>query len=188
MDTDKLFVKENESEQLLMLKRLRERSRGRLKGKRQEKDKSTKREKSAFEYVGSIVDSCSQATIEFGGPVHGTPMFNNAKGKNQEIRRKVIPPCTVEFIDLLPIWIRGYILGTSNVLGDGHCGFRAVAEQMGFGEEEWGKVRCVLIKELTLHRDLYSKVFILDGMVDDVMKRLNNFNTFGPKYHWFMLP
>ncbi|KAL8540759.1 hypothetical protein ACS0TY_002109 [Phlomoides rotata] len=106
-----------------------------------------------------------------------------------QVCRKVILPRAIEFIDLLPSWIRKYVVNTANVLGDGHCGFRVVAKQMGFGEEAWGRVRRDLIEELKLHNDLYSKVFIEKNMVNDVMSRLNNFDYFGsPEYHWFMLP
>ncbi|GAB2302377.1 hypothetical protein Dimus_036391 [Dionaea muscipula] len=38
------------------------------------------------------------------------------------------------FIGRLPATIRDYISSIGNVKGDGHCGFRAIAAQIGYGE------------------------------------------------------
>jgi len=49
-----------------------------------------------------------------------------------------------------------------DVLGDGHFGFRAIAEFMGFTEENHIMIRRHLIQELKDHRDDYVKVYTGD--------------------------
>ncbi|KAF8388613.1 hypothetical protein HHK36_027290 [Tetracentron sinense] len=46
-----------------------------------------------------------------------------------------------------------------DVVGDGHCGFRAVAGLMGMGEEGWRKVRTDLAYELQKHSEQYANLF-----------------------------
>jgi len=46
-----------------------------------------------------------------------------------------------------------------DVIGDGHCGFQAIAEFMGLTEESHIMIRHNLIKELKDHRDDYVRVY-----------------------------
>ena len=68
--------------------------------------------------------------------------------------------------------MRPYIEGIVDVIGDGHCGFRAIAESMGLTEQSHVMVRRALIKELKEHRNKYIEIYaseprynyILDGL------------------------
>ncbi|KEH16110.1 FKBP12-interacting protein of 37 kDa-like protein, putative [Medicago truncatula] len=55
----------------------------------------------------------------------------------------------------MPKFMRPYIEGIVDVIGDGHCGFRAIAECVGLTEESHAMVRRTLIKELKEHRNKY---------------------------------
>ncbi|AES79529.1 hypothetical protein MTR_7g069450 [Medicago truncatula] len=59
----------------------------------------------------------------------------------------------------MPKFMRPYIEGIVDVIGDGHCGFRAIAERVGLTEESHVMVRRALIKELKEHRNKYIEVY-----------------------------
>ena len=81
------------------------------------------------------------------------------------------------------------ITNTKNVAADGHCGFRAVAEQLWTdGEESWGRVRADLYQHLSSHRDLYDRVFVERGQVDKVLNVLMCHDAEAGLDHWFCLP
>lgn len=75
-----------------------------------------------------------------------------------------------------------------NVKGDGHCGFRAVASLMGFGEDEWARVRQDLMFELSHNVPMYEDAFRMKELVGEVMSHLNCFTETAGHSHWFMLP
>ena len=77
---------------------------------------------------------------------------------------------------------------TKDVDGDGHCGFRAIADLLGHGEESWSVVRCDLMRELGIHEGLYKQVFVEEGSVQRTMLTLNCFESFAPQSKWFCLP
>jgi len=68
--------------------------------------------------------------------------------------------------------MRPYIKRIVDVIGDGHCGFRATAESVGLTEENHVIVRREVIKELKEHRNKYIEIYaseprynyILDGL------------------------
>lgn len=88
----------------------------------------------------------------------------------------------------MPDEFQPYIVECKNVKSDGHCGFRAVATLMGFGEESWVRVRQDLMNELTHNLHLYQCVFRENGRVKEVMDALNCFTEFAPFENWFLLP
>jgi len=53
----------------------------------------------------------------------------------------------------MPKFIRPYIERIVDVIGDGHCGFRAIAESLGLTEESHVMVRRALIQEVKEHRN-----------------------------------
>ncbi|KAL8463713.1 hypothetical protein ACS0TY_034384 [Phlomoides rotata] len=48
----------------------------------------------------------------------------------------------------MPVEYQPYVVDIKNIMDDGHCGFRAVAGLMGFGEDDWARVRQDLMNEL----------------------------------------
>lgn len=100
---DQKFEHSNESEMLLMFKRLTEianpsttsllepevqiKTRGRPKNTKSKAATSTKREKSAFEYTDSVNDGCSPINEEFAFETHQTsnPMFTTKKAEKQKV-------------------------------------------------------------------------------------------------------
>ena len=52
------------------------------------------------------------------------------------------------YIDACPDGLRPYIQHIKDVKADGNCGFRAIADLLGFGEDGWLHVRKDLLLEL----------------------------------------
>ncbi|KAK7393758.1 hypothetical protein VNO78_22322 [Psophocarpus tetragonolobus] len=69
-------------------------------------------------------------------------------------RRRVLP-----MIDQFPVEIHPFIEDIIDVKADSNCGYRAVAAQLGMGEESWALVRQDLIRELQQWQDSYAKLF-----------------------------
>ncbi|AES94738.1 hypothetical protein MTR_5g017770 [Medicago truncatula] len=91
----------------------------------------------------------------------------------------------------MPKFMRPYIEGIVDVIDDGHCEFRAIAERVGLTEESHVMVQRALIKELKEHRNKYIEVYasadrykyILDGLHPP-----KNPSSFAPPNKWLTLP
>ena len=59
----------------------------------------------------------------------------------------------------IPYIFRDYIDGIQNVIGDGNCGFRAVAVCLGLNEDKWLSIRHDLLEELHNDYSLYHGAF-----------------------------
>jgi len=59
-----------------------------------------------------------------------------------------------------------------NVIGDGHCGFRAIAEFMGLAEQSHIIIRTHLIQELKDHRDDYVEVYAGENRYNYILNGL----------------
>ena len=80
------------------------------------------------------------------------------------MRRRTRQQTISGFMGQLPSHLHNYIIGTKDVASDGHCGFRAIADLLGYTEDSWGRVRGELFHELSSNHELYSVVFISPRM------------------------
>ncbi|KAL8483604.1 hypothetical protein ACS0TY_026333 [Phlomoides rotata] len=117
-------------------------------------------------------------------------MFNKPKKEKLPVSRcsRTRASKASSFMDRLPSTFIAHISGTKDVLGDGYCGFRCVAELVGFPQESWGRVRGELYHELSKNCELYERVFIEKKRVDKILEALNWYDETAPKKKWFMLP
>ena len=60
-----------------------------------------------------------------------------------------------------------------DVVGDGYCGFRAIAEFMGLTEENHIMIRRHLIQELKDHRNDYVRVYAGDDHYNYILNGLH---------------
>ncbi|KAL8475243.1 hypothetical protein ACS0TY_030848 [Phlomoides rotata] len=88
----------------------------------------------------------------------------------------------------MPVEYQPYVVDIKNVMDDGHCGFRAVAGLMGFGKDDWARVRQDLMNELGKNPTLYAGVFLQEERVSKVLESLNCFIESVRYKHWFTLP
>ncbi|GFZ21804.1 hypothetical protein Acr_29g0009660 [Actinidia rufa] len=69
------------------------------------------------------------------------------------------PPMSDPFIQELPEAYQDFISHIVDVQADGHCGFRAIAAQIGYGEDNWAQVRMDLIEEIQTNMELYNVLY-----------------------------
>ncbi|XP_057806170.1 PKS-NRPS hybrid synthetase cheA-like [Salvia miltiorrhiza] len=107
------------------------------------------------------------------------------KPKKQTVRR---PNRHMRYLNSFPFYIQPHIRGILDVEADGHCGFRAIAGQLGFGEDCWLKVREDLVEELCHHRSYYTKFYGSGELVAQLLKALSYFTIPAPYENWMSLP
>uniref|UniRef100_A0A494G8Q9 MULE transposase domain-containing protein n=1 Tax=Solanum lycopersicum TaxID=4081 RepID=A0A494G8Q9_SOLLC len=76
-------------------------------------------------------------------------------------------------IDYMPRFMLPFIEKMVDVIGDGHCGFRAIAEFMGLTEKNHLMIRTHLIQELIDHRDDYVEVFAGEDRYNYILNGLH---------------
>nr|ABD32313.1 Ovarian tumour, otubain [Medicago truncatula] len=76
-------------------------------------------------------------------------------------------------IDYMPRFMLPFIKKMVDVIGDGHCGFRAIAEFMGLTEKNHIMIRTHLIQELKDHRDDYVEVFAGEDRYNYILNDLH---------------
>ncbi|KAL8487372.1 hypothetical protein ACS0TY_023886 [Phlomoides rotata] len=208
-DMVEVFKSYDQSQRLIFLRHMRElvnsvttdlvepssqiHTRGSPKAAKKGSDTSTKRDPNLFKYQQSLIGSCTidnEIVVYDVSEMLPSPMFENkVHPKKQPIFRKLTRlDSSGSFINLMPDEFQPYIVECKNVKGDGHCGFRAVAALMGFGEESWVRVRQDLMNELTHNLHLYQRAFRENDRVKEVLDALNCFTEFAPFENWFLLP
>nr|XP_011464317.1 PREDICTED: uncharacterized protein LOC101300733 isoform X1 [Fragaria vesca subsp. vesca] len=81
-----------------------------------------------------------------------------------------------------------FILGAKDVRDDGNCGFRAIADFMGYGENNWRRVRKELLQEFHRNNLTYQLLFRHAERLEEVERRLDYFDYFPPRDYWFLIP
>lgn len=64
-----------------------------------------------------------------------------------------------DFSEFIPPFLVPYILSSVDVIGDGNCGYRCVAEVVTGNQDNWMRVRNALFIELSDRFDMYASVF-----------------------------
>ncbi|XP_068498050.1 uncharacterized protein [Phaseolus vulgaris] len=95
-----------------------------------------------------------------------------SKKSNEESLPEIVPAKYIPFLDQFPVGYHPYIVDVVDVKADGHCGYRAVAAQLGMGEESWAVVRMNLLKELSEWRQEYVQLFGGDDRYEYLKKSL----------------
>ncbi|XP_024169252.1 uncharacterized protein LOC112175749 [Rosa chinensis] len=99
------------------------------------------------------------------------------------------PTTQFEFGDVCQHLLGSYIRDVKDVLGDGHCGFRAIASFMGYGEDSgWVKVRNDLRNELMLYSAYYELLLGDRSVVNELLHRLKYDEIPCPEEHWMRIP
>ncbi|GAB4850773.1 hypothetical protein Ancab_039916 [Ancistrocladus abbreviatus] len=74
-----------------------------------------------------------------------------------------------------------------DVVGDGNCGYRAVAVAIGLNENAWAVVRRDLWLEMRSRINLYASVFVCDDVVT-VMQGVAHWCGLCDSSHWMTMP
>ncbi|XP_012839891.1 PREDICTED: uncharacterized protein LOC105960271 [Erythranthe guttata] len=102
-----------------------------------------------------------------------------------------LPPGLIgknKYIDTIHPRFRMHVREIINVGSDGHCGFRAVASMMGFGEHEWGRVRDDMLRELTSNFSTYTTMHRGEETVRSMQAIVSNWDVPATRDHWMSFP
>ena len=100
-------------------------------------------------------------------------------------------PTSNPVFDYMPKFMVPFIEKVVDVIGDGHCGFQAIAEFMGLTEESRIMIRRHLIKELKDHRDDYVRVYMGENRYNYILNDLHrptNMNGCAHVDKWLTFP
>ncbi|XP_021754739.1 uncharacterized protein LOC110720042 [Chenopodium quinoa] len=134
-----------------------------------------RRNKSAFEYIRgrgrgrTSSSSGSQSSSSVNMPGTGRMDIEHFPYKDR------IPNIMMPFLD-----------GWNDVIADGNCGFRVVADVFQMGEDNYGLVRQLMYSEIASNRDVYGHVYGED--LDRSLQRIRWGGGPCDQNHWFDAP
>ncbi|KAM1682919.1 hypothetical protein COP1_034193 [Malus domestica] len=191
------FLEANAENRLMLRKRVRELVapyttnlvepgvKSRLRGQLREKiDMSTQQDPYAFDLRSASVDSHSPS------PMDGQQNFTHKQ--MEQTKKKVYRTLSmkgISYIDAFPIGLRPFIQQVKDVCQDGHCGFRAVADLVGMGENGYLQVRNDLLTELSSFSAHYGELYGSTDRVRELAQILSFFDEGrAPFDRWMMMP
>ncbi|XP_062089769.1 uncharacterized protein LOC133796314 [Humulus lupulus] len=110
-----------------------------------------------------------------------------ATSEKRRLREKV--HASSSCLDAFPKGLQPYIKLVKNVIGDGNCGFRAIADLIGIIDEDgWTKVRKDLLNEIESHLEHYRELYGVHGRIDELIHALSFFDVRAPRERWMTMP
>ena len=97
-------------------------------------------------------------------------------------------PTLNAYIDAFPKIFQPFIYRVQNVIGDGNCGFRAIADLLGFGQDGWLQVRKDLLNELHSPLGNYKDLYKASERIEQLTQRLSYFEEFPRNDRWMSIP
>ena len=88
----------------------------------------------------------------------------------------------VDFGVHVPAFMMPFIANASDVLGDGNCGYRVLAHVIGWGQEDWRRMRWEIVLELRTHYETYAAVYPYMTPIDELIRNVST------DYHWMETP
>lgn len=140
---------------------------------------SLKRDPSFYEHVDNFLSAHDSNTTPSLATCPPPTLPSTSKGKKSKKITTTPVPVTVAsqspYLELLPSYFRQHIDKVIDVVGDGNCGYRAVAALLGNGktQDDWHWVRYELTDELLKQREFYQKMWSGDDTVREVLNRLS---------------
>ncbi|KAL5724879.1 hypothetical protein ACHQM5_008088 [Ranunculus cassubicifolius] len=136
----------------------------------------------------------TQLNIEIptnGKASHPVPTKSTSKGKvtGQSQGQCNTSRMFERYIGYVPECFWPFVVDIESPIGDGNCGYRAVALAMGRSQELWQEVRDDFVEEINTHFDLYSVMLGGNECVES-FKRMANWRGVGidPKKKWMLMP
>ncbi|XP_057510789.1 uncharacterized protein LOC130793166 [Actinidia eriantha] len=144
------------------------------KGRPKGKDEQSRRHSfSSFEHASTSGFRVTKPTSRSRG--------RGRHGKGLGVRS---PPIRDTYIEKLPVALQRYISHTVDVQPDGHCGFRAIAALIGYGEEGWAQERFDLMEEIQQNKYLYDQFYPDRNLVVNLLFSLNWLEPWAPEMYW----
>ncbi|XP_012829154.1 PREDICTED: uncharacterized protein LOC105950350 [Erythranthe guttata] len=148
-----------------------------VKTKRQPKNNSTKRDPSGWQYhidEETIKSSCGSKGRQTSSGAKIPKAKMKGRGSRiptQESVAPIIPAHEgIDFYSFVPRFMVRLIQDYVNVMADGNCGYRCVAQAVYGDKERWTQVRGELLIELYEHANVYTAMFGSTGYVKVIRK------------------
>ncbi|KAI5650031.1 hypothetical protein M9H77_36036 [Catharanthus roseus] len=111
-------------------------------------------------------------------------------GRSNLSAAKHASPCsTFPYTNSFPAFIYPFISNWKNVIGDGNCGYRVVADFVFSDEHQWPEVRREMLYELEHSTNLYVNLVGSEERVNELIHRINWLvDGPAPYAHWFETP
>lgn len=116
--------------------------------------RSTTRDPSRWEHVDKHVEATQESQTK------PSSSKKRLSAKSKHTVSDTPPTRNLPRIDEMPKFMRPYIDDIVDVVGDGFCGYRCVALDHCGNEDDYELIKCHMLKELNLHKELYKKVFV----------------------------
>ncbi|KAL8152758.1 hypothetical protein V2J09_010518 [Rumex salicifolius] len=81
-----------------------------------------------------------------------------------------------------------FITKVTDVAADGHCGYRALAELLGWGQTQWKKVRIELAGEMLRNKELYGAIQPQTTSINELIRNVNFLAENCTAKHWLEMP
>ena len=131
-----------------------------------------------------VVDSQNPDSQPSPSPSPSTSSFKRKRGARLgKTSLSPLPPPTrypkpkaipvMRPIDYMPHFMLPYIEKVVDVIGAGHCGFRAIVEFMGLAKQSHIMIRTYLIQELKDHRDDNVEVYAGEDRYNYILNGLH---------------
>ncbi|GAU51038.1 hypothetical protein TSUD_411730 [Trifolium subterraneum] len=133
--------------------------------KRGKSANSSTREPSLWEHIDAQFPDSQASQSKPSIPKRKTARIGN-------LSPNAIPRRVIKYIEYMPLFMHSYIEDIIDVKGDGHCGFRVVAEYLNKGEDSHVVVRHKLIRELTMFRKEYLSIYQTEERLQYILNGL----------------
>ena len=94
----------------------------------------------------------------------------------------------LDYLIQFPAPMRPFIIHVKDVQADENCGFRAIADLLGIGEDRSAQVRRDLLKETHVYAQLYESVYNRVERVEEIRHSLNHFEGGASYDYWMVIP
>jgi hypothetical protein len=132
-------------------------------------DSSTTRSPSYWEHIDSQFPDSQASQSKPSRPRRKTARIGHSSPIATPAKR-------IPYIQYMPLFMHPYIEDIIDVKPDGHCGFRVIANHLSKGEDSQGLIRLALIRELTMFRSDYLKIYVTEERLQYILDGL-----YGPK-------
>ncbi|OVA05585.1 Ovarian tumor [Macleaya cordata] len=147
--------------------------------------KKKKKKKNGTSSQASHVHGTSKPQVVSKGCGTNEPQMSKACESNSTKEQKQQRGSGWKHLKCIPEIMQAYVSSIEDVEGDGNCGYRVFAYQLGFDRSDgWRKVREDILNELNSNHDLYARMFTEEGF----NKIKSATDCFEPPYKWMTMP
>lgn len=81
-----------------------------------------------------------------------------------------------------------FMINAINVVGDGHCGYRSLACHLGWGQDDWMRVRREIVSELRSNYHMYAAVHPVCTPIEQLISNVGTMLSSCGEEFWMEMP